>query len=72
MILLGGDRTYTMIWSLSSTSVWGEKVMISYRFLKVFSDSSARRKFKLADLELKFYLSMGSKSNDFTEVFNRF
>ena len=46
--------------------------MISYRFSMDFADSPPRRQGELDDLELKFYLSMGSKSNDFLQVFNGF
>ena len=39
--------------------------MISYRILKVFGGLLAAETGRIDDLELKFYLSMGSKSNDF-------
>ena len=46
--------------------------MISHKFLKVFGDSSPRIHGELSDLELKFYPSMGSKSDDFLTVFKGF
>ena len=46
--------------------------MISYRFLNVFGDSPPRRQGEFDDLELKFYLSMGSESYDFLQVLKIF
>ena len=43
--------------------------MISHRFSTVFGDSSRRRQDVHDDLELKFYLSIGSKSNGSPVVF---
>ena len=45
-----------------------EQVMISFKFLMVFGESSRRRNGGIDDLKLKFYLSMGSKSNDFRKI----
>ena len=46
--------------------------MISYMFLKVFGDSPRRAQGEFNDLEVNFYFSMGSKSNDFLLVFKGF
>ena len=54
------------------SSVWGGKVKISYRFSMVFGVSPRRTQGELDDLELKFYLSMGSKSHDFLKGFKSF